>query len=120
MRIWIACVVAINLLAAGCGSTPDPATDDEIDRAPKTETSVKPALKPEVNQAPKEVQKQQEAREPREIQARMLLNLAQRQELRDKKWSIKSYQRLLDDFGDTREVKRIVIDIKKKIVELKQ
>ena len=76
---------------------------------PRRENPLKPAVNPGIIQVKKE------------IIARMLLQLAQRQEIRNKnKASIKSYQRLLDDYGDTKEIKNLVPDIKRKLIELKQ
>ena len=119
MRIWVACVVVISLQVVGCGLAPDPATDDEHDRPPMTGAPVKSAVKPGIIEARKEVKEPWTAQQVREVKARMLLKLAQRHELRNnKKSALKSYQRLLDGFGDTEEVKSIAQDIEEKIEEL--
>ena len=97
-------IVAIAILTlVGTGLV-----DADSSWIPRREIPLKPTVKPGIIQV------------RREVMARMLLKLAQHQELRDKKASIKSYQRLLDDFGDTQEIKYIVPDIKRKIIKLKQ
>ena len=98
-------IVAITILTlVGTGLV-----DADSSWIPRREIPLKPAVKPGIIQV------------RNEIKARMLLMLAQRQELRgNKKASIKSYQMLLDEFGDTKEIKNIIPDIKGKIIELKK